>query len=900
MHSTDTAITNNRLLITKLYVPSHPPVLVARQRLIQRLDDGLRVPLSLVCAPAGSGKTVLLASWLQEYREQADADLAVAWLSLGKEDNDPVRFWHYIVAALEMACPIPPLFTASLESTPAAPALAFITALLNDIAASSSTFVLVLDDYHVLHAPEIHEGMTFLLDHLPPNLHLFLASREEPPLPLARLRVRNQLVEVRLPDLRFTHDEATTFLQRMGPETLSQRAIAALEERTEGWIAGLQLAVLSMRSEQDAATFLATFTGDHRHVVDYLVEEVLNRLPERLQTFLLHTAVLERLCAALCNTITDQSDSQELLEYLEHANIFLVSLDEKRHWYRYHHLFAEVLLHRLQRLSPALPAELHLKASQWYENRGEIDTAIEHALLSSDVQHAAELIEQAGGECLMNGEITTLLRWIEALPEVIVRSRAKLCYFQMWTLIAGNRWQEAEEPLQAFEALRGSDVPFSEEKIASSVIAAHAALAMYKGDITDALALSQQALAATAPSDFVQRSYLLLYLSLAHWLNDDVASAEHVLLEICQPAMFAVYPYIVLSAYYNRLQLQRSRGRLHEMQATCQQAQELIERQRQKVPPSALSLVHMGNGELCYERNDLATADEHLTRCIALASHSDGGKFVSFAYERLALVKLALGDRDAANTLLEQAIQCNQFVSPPRHLARLAIRLGRIEEATRWTQHYTHDLEGKAVLAYWPDYVALAHLFLLEQHYDAALELLERLLCIAQAKGCAGCVMQALALQAVVQQTQGATGQALSLLARALLLAEPEGYMRTFLDEGTPIITLLVELARQKRLNSAYNVSLAYVQRLLAAAGIQLVGESNGVGKSMQSLPDQLSERELEILHLIAAGLSNQEITLHLVIAMSTLKTHINHIYSKLGVSSRTRAIVQARKMSLL
>ncbi|MBV9615519.1 MAG: hypothetical protein JO031_08690, partial [Ktedonobacteraceae bacterium] len=669
----------------------------------------------MICAPAGSGKTVLLASWLQEYQEQADADFVAAWLSLDKEDNDPTRFWHYFIAALEMAYPGAAFFS-SLESVQSLSSVAFLTSLINDIATSPCTFALALDDYHVLHSQEIHEAMTFLLDHLPKNMHLFITSRAEPPLPLARLRVRSQLLELRFPDLRFTHDEVITFLQRMVPGALPHIDIAALEERTEGWIAGLQLAVLSIRNQPDFLTFISTFSGDHRHVVDYLVEEVLNRLPERLQTFLLHTSLLDRLCASLCNAVTEQTDSQELLEYLEQSNIFLVPLDAKRQWYRYHHLFAEALHHRLQYLCPDQIPVLHLKASLWYENYGEMNTAIEHALLSTDMHRAALLVEHASGEWMMKGETTTLLRWIEALPVDIVRSRSKLCYFQIWTLMSSRRWKEAEGPLKTFEELRGSNVPFSEEKIVSSAMAAHAAIAMYKGDIPRALELAQQALTATASGDFTQRSYVQLYLSMAYWLNGDIKRSENVLLELCQPIMFAKYPYIMLSAYYNRFQLQRLRGHLHQMQETCQLAEALAEKHRQIVPPSALSLIHMGNGELLYEWNNLTAAADCLTQCVTLAHHTG---FLSFAYGRLAEVKLALGDVDTANSLLEQAVQCNQLALQPGYLARLAINLGRIKEAVHWTQEYAPDLEGKSPLTYWPDYLALARLFLVQQRYDA-------------------------------------------------------------------------------------------------------------------------------------------------------------------------------------
>ncbi len=486
----------DRLLTTKLYIPSRRADLVSRQRLIARLNEGLRRQLTLICTPAGFGKTTLLSEWLSIHRAACDhPQIALGWVSLDAEDNDPMRFWHYLVTALDLAQPgvgestLDALFAAQPTSIPS-----LLTTVINTIASSPRDFALVLDDYHVIQTQAIHDTVTSLLEHLPQNMHLFIASRTEPPLALARLRARNQLLELRSSDLRFTHAEAALFLQRILDVRLSAEEVAVLEGRTEGWIAGLQLAALSMRGRTDLSTFIASFAGSHRYIVDYLAEEVLYRLPEAVQTFLLRTSILDRLCASLCNALTDQVDGQRTLEYLEHENVFIFPLDDERRWYRYHHLFAEVLSHRLQRLYPDLVPELHRRASVWCEDHDQLESAVEHALCAHDFERTVYLIEQKeAGELVTNrGEFGTLQRWMEALPYDLVRSRSRLCLIYIWSLLPLGRWHECERLLQDAErGLQSISEPAIVERVLSSMMAARAALAYNSGnDVSYAIALS--------------------------------------------------------------------------------------------------------------------------------------------------------------------------------------------------------------------------------------------------------------------------------------------------------------------------------------------------------------------------------------------------------------------------
>lgn len=905
-----------RLLATKLYVPPWRAVQIARQRLIARLQQGVQCQLTLICAPAGSGKTTLLSEWLSTSSSAHHSSPITAWLSLDKEDNDPVRFWHYVAAALRAASPaIGDDLLDLLQTATSATITPFLTTLINAVSSAANDCVLILDDYHVIHTREVHDTLTFLLDHLPPNMHLFMASRADPPLPLARLRARQQLIELRSLDLRFTHDEAATFLQQALTISLSGEQVTALEMRTEGWIAGLQLAALSLRGRENVSDFIATFTGSHRYIVDYLAEEVLYRLPARVQTFLLFTSILDRLCGPLCDALVDQIDGQEMLEWLEQSNVFLVPLDDARQWYRYHHLFADVLSHRLQRTQPEIVADLHRRASLWYEQHGQPAPAIEHALSGGAFDRAATLVEQAGGELMRQGETDTLLHWLERLPEELVRSHARLCIFYAWTLQNTARWGDAERwACDAERILDDVKEQTSIDVIKGNVMAVRGALASRRGDNLLAIELAQKALKRLGPYNLSQRSYMTLHLALAYWLNGDIEQMQEALLETSRVSLEVGHISVYVYAMYSQAQLRVQQGSLHQAFIVLQQAIQAISTRVAQVDKwlPALGIVHMGIGELYYEWNNLPIAMQHLTAALEAGLYIGDSRMLPYSHMALARAKLAMDDRDGAHETLQKVadyIQENYESHDTSHiaarLAKLYLTLGDSEAAGHWFQECTTLARNKPVHVYEPEDIVMARFFIIQNRPAEALALLQPLVVAAEADGRTGNLIGLLVIQSLALQAQSAITQAIQTLARALSLAEPQGHIRTFVDEGEPMTSLLCEVraAHQKRsLAISYPVSMRYIDRLLAASGVQPDSyEANGAAQDLsQPLPEPLSERELEILRLIASGLSNQEITECLVIAKSTLKTHINHIYSKLAVRSRTQAVAQARTLKLL
>jgi LuxR family maltose regulon positive regulatory protein len=503
------------ILTTKLYIPQARPNLVLRQRLIKRLNQGLKRALTLICAPAGFGKTTLLNEWHTALSSgQAPA---VAWVSLDAGDNDPVRLFAYLIAALQtVESRLGERAQAMLQSPQTPPLESILTALINDVATISNTLMCVFDDYDVIRAQTIHDAMTFMLDHLPPQMHLVITSRADPPLPLARLRARGQLTEIRAADLRFTLDEAALLLNQVLGLSLSTQEVAALEDRTEGWVAGLQLAALSMQGQTDIPSFIKAFTGEDRFILDYLVSEVLQRQPEPIRTFLLHTSILDRLSGSLCNAVTGQSTGQETLEGLEQANLFIFSLDSQRRWYRYHHLFADSLRHRLEQVHPEIAPTLHCRASLWYEQQGFVDEAIHHALAADDAERAACLIEQNGIAAIARGQARTVLRWLSALPDELVRARTQLCITQAAALTFTYQLEAAEARL--LDAEQSIQMNLQEDQaraVLGQVAVMRAALARIPGDLTRCVAYAHQALELLPEADTLWRGPAAVYAGLA-------------------------------------------------------------------------------------------------------------------------------------------------------------------------------------------------------------------------------------------------------------------------------------------------------------------------------------------------------------------------------------------------
>ncbi len=912
------------LLVTKLAMSPVRSDLVPRPRLTNQLQLGIQRPLTLIAAPAGFGKTTLLSTWLEH------ASLPAAWLSLEQDDDDLTRFWTYVFTALALVHQ--GLGTSALAllqaSTllPLPPIEIVLTVWINDLAALPHEVALVLDDYHLITAQPIHRSITYLLDHLPPQLHLVMATRADPPLSLARLRARGHLTEIRAADLRFTAEETAAFLTRALGLELSAQDIATLEARTEGWIAGLQLAALSMQGRQDIAGFLEAFTGSHRYIIDYLVEEVLARQPELVQTFLLQTAILERLQGSLCEAVMGEpggeASGQAVLEQLEQANLFLMPLDDERLWYRYHQLFAEALRHRLQRRQPDLVPELHRRASAWYEQHGLVREAVHHALAATDFALAARLIEQAFNSLVRRGEIATLQRWAAALPDELVRSNIELSVLQGWLLFVSGKHDEALLHLEDIERTFGinpvSDEPreqqtmpsgsFNQAEIRGRIAAIRASIAVTQGDVPRTITLSRLAL-EYLPKENISRAYAAWYLGRAYWLSGDVRAASIALAEASHVSWEVGHLYSVFMVTHDLAHMQILQGHLHQADQTYRQALKQALELGGDLP--AIGPAYVGRGNLEYEWNHLDDATLLLQEGIKLCQRTGNGRAIIQAHITLAFVKQALGDADGARAIMQQVVQITERQNLSQYRgaqveaswAWLSLMQGDEADVLRWLQRCGLSLDREVTHLREREYLMLVRVLITLHRLDEAKQWLANLLQLAEAQGRTGSVIEILILQAEALHASGEVKQAIERLSRALTLAEPEGYIRLFVDEGAPLAHLLVQMRR--RPPSDQPGSTHYREHLLALLGRahdEDVSHSAVAvpGSGMYPLGEPLSERELEVLRLIVAGYSNREIADRLVIAVSTVKWYVNAIYGKLQVESRTKAIARARELNIV
>ena len=911
------------LLATKLHVPRLPLQLVRRPRLVERLQLAVERQFTLIAAPAGFGKTTLLVSWLQ------DAPVSAVWVSLDSGDDDPTRFWAYTFAALDAVHAGLGIIGFPLLQAPEPPPLEIIlTAVINHLAAFPGKLVLIFDDYHVITAQSIHTSMAFLLDHLPAHLHLMIATRADPPLPLARLRSKGQLVEIRSTDLRFTREEAASFLtQTIGVE-LSTENITTLETRTEGWIAGLQLAALSLQGRQDVASFMQAFAGTHRFVVDYLTQEVLARQPADVQSFLLQTAILERLCGPLCEAVTGDPEGQAMLERLEEANLFLLPLDDERRWYRYHQLFAEMLRQRLQHMQPDRVAQLHQKASAWYAQHELMSEAVHHALAATDFAQAARLIEQAFNALVRRGEIATLQRWAAALPDELVRTNIELSVLRGWLLFVSGKHAAAERHLQDIERTFGiapvSDEPreqerqtvpsesegFNRDAIRGRIAAIRASIAVAQGDIPRTIALSRLAL-AYLPKENISRAYAAWYLGRACWLSGDVRAASIALVEASQVSWEVDHLYSVFMVTQDLAHVQKLQGRLHQAEQTYRQAlQQAVERGGD-LP--AIGLAYVGRGNLEYEWNHLEAATSLLQEGIKLCERTGDVRAILQAYITLAFIRQARGDADGASTIMQQVVQImarrhhSQYRGTQVKASQTRLSLMQGDEAAvlRWIQHCDLSLDQELNHLRESEYLTLVRVFIKQNRLDEAKQWLGNLLQLAERQGRMGSTIEILMLQTQALYASGEMKQAIEWFSRTLSLAEPEGYVRLFVDEGVPMAHLLMQMRNRLldgQRSSPDRILLDYVKKLLAAFGTssnQNMSQPSGLKPSNIHV-EPLSERELEVLRLIVAGCSNREIADRLVIAVSTVKWYVNVIYSKLQVESRTKAIARARELNIV
>ena len=904
---------NGQPLVTKLSAPQSPPVLVARSRLSDQLKEGTGRKLTLISAPAGFGKTTLLGEWRMV---QLGEGWPTGWVSLEQSDNDVARFWTYVITALQTLQSDVGEGAASLLRSPQTPIESVLSSLINDIAEMRYDFSLVLDDYHVVEAEAIHSAVTFLLEHMPPEMHLIISSRTDPPLPLARLRARGQLTQLVATDLRCTLDEATAFLNEVMDLSLSAEAVATLEARTEGWIAGLQLAALSIREQEDVSEFISAFTGRNRHVLDYLTEEVLGRQPEPLKAFLLRTSILNRLNGELCDAVAGGDGAQETLEILERSNFFIVALDEERHWYRYHHLFSEALRHWLHRMQPDQILGLHRRAAEWHEDNGFIEDAIRHALAMDDTERAARLVEQNTAAVAMRSEGATLMRWLEALPEGLVRSRPRLSVAYAIAALFGGRLDDVESLLRDAERALGSTPPAtrldSDEietvgwlaDIRSCVAIIRGDLARMRGEASRAIELSHQALAHLPEDSPYLRSKATWNLGISSWMGGDLTVAEEAFVELTtRTRTTGGDAYLPLLATYGLGRIRVTRGRLLDAEEAYRWAlRPGIGRGEPRLPVAGWA--YLGRGELSHEWNDLGAATSYLEEGLELGRWVGAAGPLAITYAALARVKQAQGDASGALDAIELArqsapdTQAHHPLNPlSAYLARAQLAQGDVGAALRWARRRGLGADDELSYMREVEHLVLARLFVAQGKLDEALRLLGRLLSAAHVGGRTGSTIEILTLQALILQAEGDAARATSVLGRALSLAEPEGYVRMFVGEGAPMAALLRRLPSDE-------VSPQYVGRLFTilrqAGGDRHLPAEEIISTNTQPLPEPLSERELEVLRLVASGRSNREIARELYVSLATVKTHINNTYRKLGANSRTRAVARARDFNLV
>jgi LuxR family maltose regulon positive regulatory protein len=788
-----------------------------------------------------------------------------------------------------------------LQSPQPPPLESILTTLVNDIATMSSTLVCVFDDYDVIQAQPIHEALTFLLDHLPPPAHLILTSRTDPPLPLARLRARGQLTEIRAADLRFTTDEVASLLNQILGLTLPAREIAALEERTEGWIVGLQLAALSMQGRDDVSGFIKALTGDDRYIMDYLMSEVLQRQLEHIQTFLLHTSILDRLTGPLCNSVTSRSDGQAILEHLEHSNLFIIPLDNQRRWYRYHHLFADALRYRLGQAHPNIVPTLHCQASAWYEQQGFVGEAISHALAAPDDERAARLIEEHGIAVIGRGQARTVLEWLNALPDELVRARTRLCITHAAALTFTYQLEAAEARLlDAEQSVQAHPPGEQDQAILGQIAVMRAALARIPGDIARCVAFADQALELLPESDTFWRGPAAVYAGLVYRLSGDVTQAsEKRAEEAVRLARASGNTIAALVAMNNLARLRMVQGRLRRAAETFQEIWEWATEHDEWWLLVGSPAYYLGTGDLLREWNNLDAAEHNLSQGIEKIKWIIDAEVITWGYRAFADLRQAQGDLHGALETIEAFLQ----LARQRHFAfrfitvgtttqvELWIKQGNLKAAAGWARACGLSADDELSYPRREEHLTLARVFMAQSRLEEALKLLGRLMASAEAGEQMWGLIRVSVLQALTLQTQGDLGRAMAALGRALSLAEPEGYVRAFVDEGAPMAALLREAA-------ARGLYPQYAAKLLAAFPDF---RSQSATRHLEPIiADSLSKRELAVLQLIAAGRSSPEIADALGIGVSTVRTHIKNIYGKLDAHSRDQVIVRARALRLL
>jgi ATP/maltotriose-dependent transcriptional regulator MalT len=906
------------LLATKLHVPSPRPGFVPRPRLAARLEEGLAGGVVLVCAPAGSGKTVLLADWAR------CGGRPVAWLSLDAADNDPARFWRHVVAALGRARPGTEVAGSALGPLAPSSPIGLVTALINELAGQpgEGETIVVLDDYHLIDSQQVHESLLFLLQHLPPGLRIVVSGRADPPLRLAGLRARGQLVELRADELRFTAEEAAALLDAAVGPGLPGTAVAALVARTEGWAAGLQLAGLSLRGQADAAEFVAAFSGSHRFVLDYLADEVLDGQPGQVRAFLLETSVLERLSGELCDAVTGRPGSQAMLAGIERAGLFLTPLDEVRGWWRYHHLFADLLRARLAAEQPGRAVALHRAAAAWYDEHGLADDAVRHALAAGETEWAARLVERHVETLLGRSEGVTLRRWLSALPAETVRDRPRLSLAQAYGAAQGFQTEALAALLDDAEsafAVSG-DEPYQgpagrPASVLANVPAAigflRGSLARLRGDAARAADYNRQALAHLGENEWLLRSFVAWNQAAADWLGGRLGPAERGLAEVLAERRAAgefFEDFLAMRVCYDLGEVQRAQGNLGAALATYRQA---LEAAGESSQTALTGLAHVGLAQVLYERDELAAALDHATRGVTLCRQLAFTPPLAIGLAVVARIRHAHGDAAGALEAMGEAGQAGlspqviTLLNPvPSQRAQLLLAQGDVSAAAQWATAAGLSPDDEPDYPQEPEYLVLARVLLAEGRPRRALALLEHLLQAALTQERIDSIIEIQALRALALAASGDQAAGVAALAEALTLGCPQGYVRVFADEGAPMRALLGRLIAAQRAEQSpgRRVPPGCLARIVQAFDAEPAAPGSGMRATpaVPGLVEQLTSRELEVLGMLAAGTPNRVIAEELFVTLFTVKKHVSHILGKLGAANRTEAVARARELGLI